>query len=66
MDITQWREIPAEEFFDSVGSLNVHPQIQPGGYPYTSLWKTPMGQVKGKSVGHEFGPTRYYVPEGRE
>ena len=60
---TRWREVSPKEFFDTIGQLNVHPQIQPGRYPYISLWQTPMGHVKGRSVSQEFGPTRFYVPE---
>ena len=44
------REVTMKEFFAVVGPLNVHASIQPGPWPYTSQWKTPGGQVIGKSV----------------
>ena len=52
-----WKEIEKDEFFATVGSLNVHPSIQLGPYPYMSLWKAPNGQVLGKSVGYRDGGT---------
>ena len=61
-----WREVSKEEFFVTVGQLNVHLSIQ-GRYPYTALWNTPMGHVKGKTVdyipeGKALPLTRYYAP----
>ena len=50
------RAVTKEEFYAAVGRLNVHPQIQPGPYPYTSLWKTiSERRVVGKSVGRYVG-----------
>lgn len=46
------KPVSREQFYSAVGRLNVDPQIQPGPYPYTSLWKTsPDRRVVGKSVG---------------
>jgi hypothetical protein len=59
-----WHQISRDEFFSTVGKMNVHPQIQPPEkYPYISLWKTPMGQVTGKTVGQYNGECQYYVPK---
>ncbi len=51
-----YREVSKEEFFASVGQMNVHPSIQ-GRYPYTALWMTPIGSIQGKTVD--------YIPEGK-
>jgi len=45
------KPVTKEEFYKQVGPLDVHPSIQPGPYPYTSLWKLRHGQTVGKSVG---------------
>jgi len=55
--------VSKKEFFAKVGVLNVHPQIQaPEVYPYTELWKTPDGVVRGRTVGLPDGGTRYFIP----
>lgn len=51
-----WREVTKEEFFRVIGPQNVHPTPE-GKYPYTSIYKTPSGRERGKSVG--------YIPEGK-
>lgn len=62
--VYQWREVSQDEFYATVGPLNVHPQIQPPEkYPYTQLWKTPTRQVMGKTVGQQNGTSRYYLPQ---
>ena len=53
--MTQFREVSKDEFHAAIGGQNVHPQIV-GKWPYTSLFKTPYGEVWGKIVG--------YLPEG--
>ena len=61
-----WRKVSKEEFFDSVKELNVHPEIQQGKFPYTSLWKTPIGIV-GKTVGvPPNGDNQYFLPNEEE
>lgn len=46
------RAVTKDEFFAAIGTLDVHPQIQPGPHPYTSLWKMRYGGgIVGKSVG---------------
>ena len=64
------RPVTKEQFYAAIGHLNVHPQIQPGGYPYTSIWKMLDGSrvVVGKSVGvRDGGMVRqeYYLGDGR-
>ncbi len=66
-----WQEVTKEEFYSRIyeGKLNVHPQIQPGNYPYTSVFKSPAGRVFGKSVGYYVEGTRmeekqYYILVG--
>jgi hypothetical protein len=44
-----FRAISRDEFFATVGQLNVHPSSQ-DNYPYTSFWKTPNGQIMGKTI----------------
>lgn len=51
----QWRQVAAKQFFEAIGHGDVHPQIQPGPFPYTSLWKTKEGRVVGKSTGEREG-----------
>lgn len=43
------KRVSKEEFYSTVGPLNVHP-CPVGNYPYTSLFKTPTREVKGKIV----------------
>lgn len=50
MNEPAWREVTRDEFFRCIGPLNVHPHIQPGPYPYTSIWRTPDRTEIGKSV----------------
>jgi len=50
-----WREVTKAEFFKVVGPKDVMPSIQPGGYPYTSIWLTPQRQAVGKSIGRMEG-----------
>jgi hypothetical protein len=63
------KQVTTEEFYKAIGPLDVHPSIQPGPYPYTSLWKLrqrPDGAPLGKSVGRRVGGlvvTDYYLPE---
>lgn len=63
-----WKEITKDEFFSTVGQMDVHPWPV-GDWPYTSLWKTRSGTIAGKSIlyypnGKESGmpATRYMVP----
>ena len=60
-----WIAVSKDAFYATVGKLDVHPSIQPGAYPYTSLWKLRSGQVVGKSVGRRVNPAEvvddYYV-----
>jgi hypothetical protein len=49
----EWKEVTREEFFATVGRLDVHPQIQPPAtYPYWELWKTRIGTTAGKTVDY--------------
>jgi len=63
------RPVTKAQFYAAIGPLNVYAQIQPGPYPYTSLWKHSNGSgVVGKSVGvREGGLVRqeYYLGDGR-
>lgn len=54
-----WREVSKEEFAQKVFPLNVHPEIL-GIFPYSSLWKMPNGEVKGKIV--DFEPPEQKLP----
>ncbi len=46
------RPVSKDEFFSSVGQMDVHPQIQPGPYPWEAHWKTPGRLTRGKSVDY--------------
>lgn len=63
-----FREASKDTFFAAIRPLNVHPQIQPGPWPYTSLWKLPGGQVMGKVVnslspGEALPKTSFWLPK---
>lgn len=61
------RKISKDEFYKMVGPLDVHPSIQPGPWPYTSLWKLRnTREVVGKSVGHADGSCDYFRPASEE
>lgn len=50
------KQVSEAEFFERImkDKLDVHPSIQPGPYPYTSVWEFPKQPGKpayGKSVG---------------
>lgn len=47
---TSWQEVTQEEFFRVIGPQDVSPRLVPGRWPYTSLFKTPRGEVRGKVV----------------
>lgn len=67
------RKVTSEEFYRKIGPLNVHPQIQGGSWPYTSLWKlmgyADNGKVVGKTVSvftngrNGLTHTEYYLAE---
>lgn len=50
------REVSKDEFFATVGQMNVHPRIV-GDYPYTSRFCSPDGIEYGRIVNA--------LPEGR-
>ena len=63
-----FREVSKDTFFAAIGPLNVHPQIQPGPWPYTSLFKLPSGRVMGKTVnflppGEALPKTSFWLPK---
>jgi hypothetical protein len=52
------RQVTVTEFYKVMGPIDVHPSIQPGPYPYTSIWKLrqrPDSAALGKSVGRREG-----------
>jgi hypothetical protein len=58
------RAVDKAAFYARVGPLNVHATIQPGGWPYTSLWKLADGRtVVGKSVGKRDGSHDYFLKD---
>ena len=64
----KWLEISKEEFYATVGQLNVHPEIQNPYYPYWKLWEMQDGtkKVVGKTADKRVWGricTRYYVPD---
>ncbi len=50
-----WHEVSKDEFFRRIGDMDVTP-YPIGDWPYTSNWKTRMGDVVAKTVD--------YLPEG--
>ena len=62
-----WREVSMDEFYKTVGPLNVNGNILPTPWPYTTHVLTPSGQVRGKIVGYlpeasALEAKRYYLP----
>lgn len=53
----RWQEVTKDEFFRVIGPKDVHP-CPIGNFPYTSLWKTPRGDVIAKSADHFHEGTR--------
>jgi len=55
-----FREVTKEEFFSTVGQMNVHPRPERDA----SYWETPSRQLMGKSTPGfaGMGPKRYFVP----
>ena len=61
-----FKEVSQRDFFAGIGPQNVHPQPV-GPWPYTSLFKTPHGDVRGKIVDYlpedsGVAESRYYLP----
>lgn len=59
------RQVTREEFHKAVLTLNVHPQIV-GSWPYTSVFKTPTGEEKGRieqfyPEGSGLTENRYFI-----
>ena len=46
MDVTGMREVTMDEFYATVGPMNVHPRVEP---EYT-IWETPNRTVVGRSL----------------
>jgi hypothetical protein len=59
------REVAKADFYARVGPLNVYASIQPGRWPYTSLWKISGSGVVGKSIGKPNGTYTYFLSDGR-
>lgn len=60
------RKVGRDEFFATVGKMNVHPSPEPDAV----YWKTPNGVLKGKTTPGYMGGAfkEYFVveePEGR-
>lgn len=61
------KPVTKDQFYAAMNPLDVHPSIQPGRWPYTSLWRlrqNPDGQPLGKSVSRADGSTEYFLAEG--
>ena len=61
-----WNEVPKDGFYRGIGKQNVHPHPV-GSWPYTSEFKTPSGEVRGKVEGYlpagsALPKNRYYLP----
>lgn len=61
-----WRLVTKDEFWAAIGNQNVTPRPV-GPWPYTSLFKTPAGQVRGKiedylPEGSALTKSRYWLP----
>jgi len=55
------KQVTQSEFFAAINPQDVHPSIVPGPWPWASLWKTPAGAVRGKSVDYLAEGTRYPI-----
>lgn len=67
------RQVTQEQFFAALKAdpRDIMPSIQPGPYPYTSLWqdqRSRFGTAFGKSVGRLINPgvttTDYFLADG--
>ena len=45
-----WREVEEDEFYRVIGPQNVHPRIEPGSYPWATVYVTPNGEQRGKVI----------------
>ena len=62
------RSVTKEQFFKAINEskLDVQPSIQPGRWPYTSIWKFPRNPGRapyGKTVGRRGGGYDYFLTE---
>ncbi len=60
------KPVTAEQFYAFMNPLDVHPSIQPGPWPYTSLWKLRRnsdGAPLGKSIGRKDGSSEYFLAD---
>lgn len=57
------REVTKEQFYEPIYDkrLNVHPHIQPGPFPYKTIWKY-QGTLEGKIYGRSDG-TKYFLQD---
>ena len=63
-----WNEVSKDKFYRGIGRQNVHPTIVNDRWPYTSEFKTPSGEVRGRIEGYlpagsALSKNRYYLPE---
>lgn len=61
------KEVTQEEFYRVIGPQNVTPTPE-GNWPYTSYFRTPMGELRGKVInylpeGEGLTKKRYLLPE---
>lgn len=58
------RKVTRDEFFATVGQMNVHPTAEPNA----CYWKTPQGVLKGKTTPGYMGGTEkeYFVVDGED
>ena len=58
------KQVTKDEFFATIGQLNVHPTPTGDKYPYTSIFKHPNGVEAGRIVPttgeHDYPPQYTY------
>lgn len=69
----EFKEVTREEFYKRLYAdpRDIMPKIQPGDYPWTSLWKAKGGAVFGKTVpqperyAFDVDSQKYFILEGK-
>lgn len=69
----EFKEVTREEFYKRLyaNPRDIMPKIQPGDYPWTSIWKTKSGVVFGKTEpdpgkhSWEENSDKYFILEGK-
>jgi len=62
---TDWVEVSRDLFYRIIGQQEVRPHVQPGKWPYTTIFRTPDNQDRGMTVDRDMGGqtvSTYWLP----